>query len=86
MVHALLPGTSKAFTLLVPLHAGRTRSCPSAGHTTNYTDCICVPKKAERRIFSTLRARNVIFLTSLDKAASTEENDTKIIKVWLSDF
>ena len=32
-----------------------------------------------RRIFSTLRAKNVIYLT-LDKASSAEENDTKIIK------
>ena len=42
-----------------------------------YTGC---PKKAERWIFNTLRAKNVIFLTSLDKASSAEENDTKIIK------
>ena len=34
-------------------------------------------KKAERRIFSTLRANSV---TSLDKASSAEENATKIIK------
>ena len=37
-----------------------------------------VQKTAERRIFSTLRA-----FTSLDKASSAEENDTKIIKFGL---
>ena len=43
-----------------------------------YTGC---PQKAERQIFSTLRAKSVIFFfTSLDKASSAEENDTKIIK------
>ena len=43
-----------------------------------YTGC---PKKAEWRIFSTLRAKSVYFFmfTSLDKASSAEENDTKII-------
>ena len=40
-----------------------------------------VPKKAERLIFSTLRAKSVIlFFTSLHKASSAEENDTKIIE------
>ena len=39
-----------------------------------------VPTKEERQIFSTLRAKNFIFLTPLDKASSAEENDTKIIK------
>ena len=43
-----------------------------------------VPKKveqAERLIFSTLRAKSVIFLfTLLHKAPSAEENDTKIIE------
>ena len=39
------------------------------------------PKKAKRRIFSTLRTENVIyFFTSLYNALSEEENDTKIIK------
>ena len=36
-----------------------------------------VQKKAERQIFSTLQATSLIF-TSLDKASSAEENDTKI--------
>ena len=39
-----------------------------------------VPKQAELLIFSTLRAKSVIFLTSLNKASSTEENDTKIVE------
>ena len=39
-----------------------------------------VPKKVERRIFSTLRAKSVMFFTALDRAYSAEENDTKIIK------
>ena len=39
-----------------------------------------VPKKVEWQIFSTLRAKSVICLPSLDKASSAEENDTKIIK------
>ena len=42
-----------------------------------YTGCL---KKAERRIFSTLRAKSVIFFTSLNKASSTKEHNTKIIK------
>ena len=45
-----------------------------------YTGC---PKKAERRIFRTLRAKSVILGTSLDKTFSVEENDTKIIKFGL---
>ena len=41
----------------------------------------CPPKKAERWVFSSLRAKMPYFLTSLlNKASSTEENDTKIIK------
>ena len=44
----------------------------------NYTGC---PKKhTERLIFSTLRAKSVIFFTLLNKASSAEENDTKIIE------
>ena len=42
-----------------------------------YTGC---PQKAERRIFSILRAKNFIFLTSLNKASSAEDNDTKVSK------
>ena len=39
-----------------------------------------VPIKAEWRIFSTVRAKNVFFFfTSLYKASSAEENDTKVI-------
>ena len=46
-----------------------------------YKQCILgVPKKAEWWIFSTLRAKSVIFFTTLVKASSAEENDTKIIK------
>ena len=37
------------------------------------------PQKTERWIFSTLHSKSGIFLTSLDKASSAEENDTKII-------
>ena len=39
-----------------------------------------VPKKAERRIFSTLRSKSIIFFTSLTKASSAEENETTIIE------
>ena len=50
--------------------------------SANYTGC---PQKAERWIFSTLLAKNVIFFTSLDEASSAEENDTKIIKFgWVT--
>ena len=46
--------------------------------------CSCtilrVPKKAERRIISTLQAKMSYFFTSLDKTSSAEENDTKIAK------
>ena len=38
-----------------------------------------VPDKAERWIFSTLRAETYLF-TSLNQTSSAEENDTKIIK------
>ena len=34
-----------------------------------------VPEKAERRIFSTLRAEVLYIFTSLDKASPAEEND-----------
>ena len=37
-------------------------------------------QKPERQIFSTLWAKCVICFTSLDKASSAEENDTKIIE------
>ena len=39
-----------------------------------------VPKKAELRIISNLQSKKFIFLTSLNKASSAEENDTKIIE------
>ena len=39
-----------------------------------------VPKQAELLIFSTLRAKSVIFFTSLNKASSTEENVTNIVE------
>ena len=45
------------------------------------------PQKAERQIFSTLRAtfKSGIFFTSLVKASIADENDTKIIKFgWVS--
>ena len=39
-----------------------------------------LPEKAERWIFSTLRAKSIILFTSLDQTSSAEENDTKIVK------
>ena len=39
-----------------------------------------VHQKAKRRIFRTLRAESFIFFTSLDKAYTAEEYDTKIVK------
>ena len=35
-----------------------------------------VPEKAERWIFSTLRAQSTAYFISLDRASSAEENDT----------
>ena len=39
-----------------------------------------VPEKGKWQIFSTLQAKSVMYFTSLDKASSPEENNTKIIK------
>ena len=50
----------------------------SINHLTGNTGC--PKKKAERRIFSTLRAKSVIYFYIIRYTSSPEENDTKIIK------